>query len=294
MCESDRARELWDHGGVSTLQIAAVQFSAGPDPADNLERIGALARTVAGAELIVFPEASMARFGTRLTGVAEPLDGRFADGVRALAAELGSTLVVGMFTPAVDDTPAVGDTPAAGDTTAAGAPRPRVRNTVLITGPGGEWVYHKIHLYDAFGGKESTVVQPGAELVTFGCGGLTVGVATCYDLRFADQFTALGQAGAELVVVPASWGDGPGKAEQWDLLTRVRAMDAQSWLLASDQPVPDPLPRVAAGSPLGVGRSTLVDPLGGLRARLDHRPGVLVATVDSDTVEQARALLPLL
>jgi predicted amidohydrolase len=61
-------------------------------------------------------------------------------------------------------------------------------------------------------------------------GGVRVGLATCFDLRFADQFTALGRDGAELVVVPASWGAGPGKEEQWDLLTRARATDAQAWL----------------------------------------------------------------
>jgi predicted amidohydrolase len=82
---------------------------------------------------------------------------------------------------------------------------------LLATGPGIDASYRKIHLYDAFGSRESDLVAPGKELVTITVQGVTVGLATCYDLRFADQFTALGRAGAELIVVPASWGAGPGK-----------------------------------------------------------------------------------
>jgi deaminated glutathione amidase len=102
------------------------------------------------------------------------------------------------------------------------APGGRVHNTLLATGPGIDASYRKIHLYDAFGSRESDLVAPGKELVTITVQIVTIGLATCYDLRFADQFTALGRAGAELIVVPASWGAGPGKEEQWDLLTRAR------------------------------------------------------------------------
>ena len=84
------------------------------------------------------------RIASELQAVAEPLDGRFADGVRSLAAELGVLLVVGMFTPASDG---------------------RVRNTLLATGAGTEASYDKIHLYDAFGFTESRTVAPGREPV---------------------------------------------------------------------------------------------------------------------------------
>ena len=117
------------------------------------------------------------------------------------------------------------------------APDRGVYNTLLATGPLVVFyvAYRKIHLFDAFGARESDLVAPGRERVVIEVGGVRVGLATCFDLRFADQFTALGRDGAELVVVPASWGAGPGKEEQWDLLTRARATDAQAWLLACDQ-----------------------------------------------------------
>jgi predicted amidohydrolase len=169
----------------------------------------------------------------------------------------------------------------------------RVHNTLLVVHPDGDHDvarYRKIHLFDAFGSRESAVVAPGDELVQIDVDGVSVGLATCYDVRFADQFSALGRSGAELVLVPASWGDGPGKAEQWDLLTRARAADAQAWLLACDQAWTAPRGR----APLGLGRSVLADPTGAVRARLGSEPGLLVAEIDTDVVRQVRERVPIL
>ena len=82
----------------------------------------------------------MCRLGTPLAPIAEPLDGRWADAVRGIAAAAGVTVVVGMFTPFSDG---------------------RITNTLLITGGGTEDHYDKIHLYDAFGFTESVTVAPG-------------------------------------------------------------------------------------------------------------------------------------
>lgn len=161
---------------------------------------------------------------------------------------------------------------------------------MLVTGPGVETSYRKIHLYDAFGSRESDTVAPGNELVTFGYRDVTIGPATCYDLRFADQFTALGRLGAELIVVPASWGAGSGKEEQWDLLTQARAADAEAWLLACDQAYVPP----AGTDPLGTGRSSLTTPLGQTHTRLGAVPDVLHATVDAELVATVRARVPIL
>jgi predicted amidohydrolase len=253
------------------VHIAAAQITAGPDPASNLECVWEVAtRAVAqGAELVVLPEATMACFGSDLAAVAQPLDGPWANGVRALATKLGAVLVVGMFEPAGDG---------------------RVFNTVIASGPGVEAAYRKIHLYDAFGSRESDLVAPGSESVLFEVAGVRTGVATCFDLRFPAQFQDLARSGAELVVVPASWGDGPGKAEQWDLLTRARAADAVSWLVAADQAWVAP----RGTDPLGIGRSVVVDPLGQVRGRLGAEPGILLADVDPTTTSDIRRRVPIL
>ncbi len=256
---------------IAPLAVCAAQIRASSSRQANLAALDAAAATAAasGARLLVFPEASMACFGTDLRAVAEPLDGPFAHGVRRIARARDVTLVVGMFEPSGDG---------------------RVYNTLLLTGPDGEVTYRKIHLYDAFGARESDTVAPGDDIVTTRVAGLRVGLATCYDLRFADQFTALGRAGAQLVVVPASWGDGPGKSEQWDLLTRARAMDAQAYVLACDQAWTPP----RGAEPLGIGRTVLTDPLGRVCARLGHEEGLLHASVEPDVVARVRATVPIL
>lgn len=256
---------------TSRLCVAAAQISSGPDPVANLALAESAVAEAAGrgARLVALPEAAMAHFATTLAPVAQPLDGPYAEGLRALATRHDVTVIAGMFEPAPDG---------------------RVYNTLLATGPAGEASYRKIHLYDAFGMKESATVCPGSELVTMTVDGITVGLATCYDVRFADQFTALGRAGAQLVVLPTSWGDGPGKAEQWDLLVRARAMDAQAWLLAAGQAWTEP----KGLAPLGIGRSACADPTGGIRARLGSEPGVLVTEIDLDVVAQTRERIPIL
>lgn len=262
--------------GPRTLTVAAAQLRSGTDPTANLElALDAVRRAAdAGARLVVLPEATMASFARNPARAAEPLDGPFASGVREAAAAAGVTVVVGLFEPAEDG---------------------RVHNTLLVTGPAGDATYRKVHLFDAFDSRESDTVAPGEGYVVVDVDGgdagtVRVGLATCYDVRFADQFTALGARGAEVVVLPASWGDGPGKAEQWDVLVRARALDAQAWLLAAAQAWQEPV----KGAPLGIGRSALVDPFGAVHHRLDADPGLLVGQVDLDLVAEARARIPVL
>ncbi|HWC24045.1 MAG TPA: carbon-nitrogen hydrolase family protein [Flexivirga sp.] len=252
------------------MKVSAAQMSSTADPVLNLQDIEKNVRNAAdsGARLVVFPEASMCPFGTDLASVAEPLDGPFATALRELAAQHRVTVIAGMFTPAD-----------------AG----RVHNTLLITGAGVDASYNKIHLYDAFGSRESDTVAPGQDLVTFEIERMTIGVATCYDLRFADQFRALGRADVDLVVVPASWGEGPGKAAQWQLLVQARALDSQAWILACDQAWNPP----SGSDPLGIGNSMLVDPFGCVRAQLGHQPALLSGEVDPSLARQARARIPL-
>jgi len=165
----------------------------------------------------------------------------------------------------------------------------KARNVAVLAGPEGQlYRYAKIHPFSYSG--EHHKYAAGTEFLTVRIEGLRVSVFICYDLRFADQFTALGRLGAELIVVPASWGAGPGKEEQWDLLTRARAADAQSWLLACDQAYVPPV----GTDPLGIGRSSLTSPLGQTHTRLAAGPDILHATVDTELVATTRARVPIL
>jgi deaminated glutathione amidase len=255
------------------MQIAVAQILSGTDPADNLQLVRDYTGLAveSGASLVVFPEATMCRFGVPLAPIAEPVDGPWADGVRGIAADAGITVVVGMFSPADDG---------------------RVHNTLLVTGPGADTHYDKIHLYDAFGFTESNTVAPGREPVVVDVDGVGVGLTTCYDLRFPELFSTLARRGAQLIVVSASWAAGPGKLEQWTLLARARALDSTSYIVAAGQA--DPGEPLASSAPTGVGGSLVVSPFGEVVAAAGADPQLLVADVALDRVSKARETIAVL
>jgi predicted amidohydrolase len=258
------------------MRIAVAQILSGTDPADNLQLVRDYTGWAAesGASLVVFPEATMCRFGVPLAPIAEPVDGPWADGVRRIAADAGITVVVGMFTPADDG---------------------RVHNTLLAVGPAGSGTdahYDKIHLYDAFGFTESSTVAAGREPVVVGVDGVGVGLTTCYDLRFPELFTTLARRGAQLIVVSASWAAGPGKLEQWTLLARARALDSTSYIVAAGQA--DPGEPLASSAPTGVGGSLVVSPFGDVVAAAGADPQLLVADVALERVAKARETIAVL
>jgi predicted amidohydrolase len=263
------------------VKIALAQIITGRDVAGNLTVVEEYARRAkdGGAEIVVFPEATMRAFGNSLLDIAEPLDGPWASRVRSIADQLGIVIVAGMFTP--------GSSPSEGQT--------KVRNTLLVAGPGVHASYDKVHLFDAFGFLESDTVDAGTGPVTFDVGGLTFGLATCYDIRFPALFTANADRGAVANIVCASWGSGPGKIDQWQLLARARAVDTTTYVLACGQGDPATQgiePRGAA--PTGVGHSAVVSPFGQVLEELDGSPGLIFADLDPDLVKEARAKLPVL
>lgn len=257
------------------MRIACAQFRAGTDPTANLAAVDELTRAAAaaGARLVIFPEGTMCRFGVPLAPVAEPIDGRWADGVREVAAATGITVLAGMFTPAPDG---------------------RVTNTVLATGGGVEARYDKIHLFDAFGFTESATVAPGHTPVVVSVDGVGVGITLCYDIRFPGLYTALADLGAQLIAVSASWGAGPGKLEQWTLLARARALDSTCFVAAAGQAEPEPEVAAATTAPTGVGGSLVSSPLGAVLATAGPGPELLICDVDVTSLPAVRDTLPVL
>jgi deaminated glutathione amidase len=255
------------------MRIALAQIRAGTDPAANLTLVDEHTRRAAdaGAQLVLFPEATMCRFGVSLADAAEPLDGPWADGVRAIAARAGITVVAGMFVPADDG---------------------RVTNTLVAAGPGVDTHYDKIHLYDAFGFTESKTVAPGHEPVVITVDGVRVGLTLCYDIRFPELYVELARRGAQVITVHASWGTGPGKLEQWTLLARARALDTGSVVAAVGQAYPGD--EIAALGPTGVGGSLVASPLSEVIDAAGAEPTLLVTDVDTDAVESVRDTIAVL
>ena len=258
------------------MRIALAQILSGTEPAANLGLVEDYTRRAvdAGAQLVLFPEATMCRFGVPLGPIAEPLDGSWASGVRSIADRAGIVVVAGMFTPSTDG---------------------RVANTLVAAGPGDGFTdthYHKIHLYDAFGFTESRTVAPGHEPVVITVDGVDVGLTTCYDIRFPELYLELARRGAQVITVHASWGSGAGKLEQWTLLARARALDTTAVIAAVDQAYPGD--EIAAAGPTGVGGSLVVSPTGAVLAAAGADPQLLVADIDLAAVESARDTIAVL
>jgi deaminated glutathione amidase len=260
------------------MRIALAQILSDSDPSANLQLVREYTGRAAGAgaKLVVFPEATMCRFGVPLAPIAEPVDGPWANGVRRIATDCDITVIAGMFTPAGDG---------------------RVTNTLIAAGPGTpnqpNAHYDKIHLYDAFGFTESHTVAPGHEPVVVTVDGVGVGLSTCYDIRFPALYTELASRGAQLIAVCASWGSGPGKLEQWTLLARARALDSMSYVAAAGQA--DPGDGVTgSGAPTGVGGSLVASPLGEVVASAGDQPELVVTDIDVDRVARARESIAVL
>ena len=249
------------------MRVALSQITSSPSPEANLDLVAEQVKAAAadGASVVLFPEATMACFGTSLGPLAERLDGPWASSVREIAASHDVLVVAGMFTPSPDG---------------------RVFNTLLATGRDQHVGYDKIHLYDAFGFQESRTVAPGADLVVLD----ELGLATCYDVRFPGVFTGLADKGASVVLLGASWGAGPGKVEQWELLVRARALDSTCWVVACGQADPG----VPSKAPTGVGHSLVAAPDGSVLASAGAEPELLVVDLDLDVVAKTRENIPVL
>ena len=256
---------------LSSMLIALAQIQSGTEPAANLGLVEEYTRRAAdaGAGLVLFPEATMCRFGVPLAPIAEPLDGSWASAVREVAERAGIVVVAGMFVPADDG---------------------RVTNTLIATGPGVDTHYDKIHLYDAFGFTESDTVAPGHEPVVISVDGdsgpVNVGLTLCYDVRFPELYVELARRGAQLITVHASWGTGPGKLEQWTLLARARAIDTTGFIAAVDQAYPGA--ELAAVGPTGVGGSVVASAVGEVLASAGSDPQLLITDIDLAAAQKAR------
>jgi len=253
--------------------IAVAQFAPGADTSANLAEIERLAvlGVERGARLVIFPEYSSYFTPSpdeTWHGAAEPVGGRFTTALAALADRLDVHLVAGMIERLDDD------------------PR-RVANTVVAVAPRAGVVarYRKLHLYDAFGQRESEWVAPGdlGAPEVFEAGGIRFGLQTCYDARFPEVTRRIVDAGADVVCMPAEWVRGPLKESHWRVLTTARALENTVYVAAADH-----------APPVGAGNSMIVDPMGVEIATIGEVTDVAVAWISRARIDAVRRVNPAL
>lgn len=102
----------------------------------------------------------------------------------------------------------------------------RLVNRTWVVSPSGTAHVDKMHMTQF---EVELGVEGVAATALFSCGHGRFGVATCYDIEFADYAAALVDAGAELVVVPSCtetwWG-----AHRVRVGARARALENQVWV----------------------------------------------------------------
>ena len=82
--------------------------------------------------------------------------------------------------------------------------------------------------------RESDVEAPGDEVVVADAGGLPLGMAVCYDLRFPELFRIMAVRGARAISLPAAFTVPTGRAH-WEILVRARAIENQVFVIAAGQ-----------------------------------------------------------
>jgi predicted amidohydrolase len=250
---------------ASLLQI---DVNEGESVESRRLRVAALVREQAGADLVVLPELwTTGAFAYEDFGSgAEPLEGPTYEAMAKAASDAGVWLHAGSIPERDPDGP--------------------LYNTSLVFSPSGDLAaaYRKIHRF-GFDKGEAVLMGAGDELVTVRLPETTLGVATCYDLRFPELFRGLVDAGAETLVVPAGWPE--RRRAHWTLLAQARAVENQAFVLACG----------TAGTHAGVpqaGHSIVVDPWGEVLAEAGAGEQVLTVEFDPGKVAVTRDQFPAL
>ncbi|MEU0050102.1 carbon-nitrogen family hydrolase [Streptomyces sp. NPDC006184] len=260
------------------MRASLIQIAVDEDESvgSRRRRVAALVREQAGADLVVLPELwTTGAFAYEDFGrEAEPLEGPTCQAMAGAARDAGVWLHAG----SIPERTASGG----GSATQDGP----LYNTSLVFSPSGELAaaYRKIHRF-GFDKGEAVLMGAGRELVTVRLPGTTLGVATCYDLRFPELFRGLVDAGAEMLVIPAGWPE--RRRAHWTLLAQARAVENQAFVLACG----------TAGTHSGVpqaGHSIVVDPWGEVLAEAGSGEEVLTVDLDPAKVSATREQFPAL
>ncbi|GGL58200.1 nitrilase-related carbon-nitrogen hydrolase [Halocalculus aciditolerans] len=241
----------------------------------NVERaVDAIeAAAAAGADLVALPEIFNVGYFAfdSYAREAEALDGPTLTRIREVAADEGVGVLAGSI---VEDLAASEGGPA----------EDGLANTSVLFGRDGDRLltYRKRHLF-GYGSAETELLTPGETPGVAEFEGFTVGVTTCYDLRFPELYRDYVARGVTLTLVPSAWPY--PRVEHWKTLPRARAIENLSYVAAVN----------GSGSyeeASLLGRSTVYDPWGTPVSTTDDQPDVVYADVDPETVADVREEFP--
>lgn len=252
------------------MRVAVIQLHVddSESASDRIPRVAALVRAQAGAELVILPELWVP--GAFAYSGFEPSARSLTEGalpeIAAVAREIGAHVVAGTYIERRNG---------------------QLHNTAVLLSPQGDiaHTYSKIHLF-GFDRGEAAVLTAGDDWSVAALPGLpTLGMTTCYDLRFPELYRLFVDQGAELFVVPTGWP--AARLEHWQVLTRARAIENQVFFIGCNQ----------VGNQEGVemaGHSVVIDPWGEVIAEAGVDEETLTVDIDIAMVAKTRAEFPVL
>lgn len=265
------------------MRVGLVQLTVSDDPAANLTQTLQHLRAAAagGAGFVLTPECtnmlSSDRAHQRSHLRHEAEDETLAT-LRAEAQALGLWLLIGSLGLLTQDADG------------------RFANRSFLIAPSGEIAarYDKIHMFDVDVSetevyRESAGYRPGSAAVLAETPFAKIGLSVCYDLRFAQLFRRLAQAGAQILTVPAAFNHITGAAH-WHVLLRARAIETGCFVLAPAQTGFHPETHGKGRNTYG--HSLVVAPWGEVLADGGTETGVTFADLDLTQVAKARGRVP--
>lgn len=266
---------------MTNIRAACIQMRSKTEIAPNIDAAGHLIRAAAeqGATFVATPEMTNLldiRPGQARSKIRLEDDDECLKAMSDLARDLSITLLLGSLAIALPDDR-------------------RFANRSYLIGPAGDIQaqYDKVHMFDVEVGdgqayRESKAYRAGQKISVVDTAFGRVGMTICYDVRFPHLYRALGQAGADIVCVPAAFTRVTGEAH-WHVLLRARAIETGCFVLAPAQGGQHEDGRETFG------HSLIVSPWGEILAEAAHEePGYITADLDLTRVANARRRIPAL
>lgn len=257
------------------MRLAMIQMNVVHNKEENLAHARALLEQCArsGVDLAVLPEMFCCPYSNRFfRPYSEEQGGEGWQALSKAAKELSIYLVGGSLPEREGDA---------------------IYNTSYVFDRAGNQIakHRKAHLFDidVVGGQrfqESEVLSPGNQITVFDTEFGKMGLCICFDFRFQELAKAMGDQGAQIIVVPAAFNMTTGPAH-WELMFRQRAVDNQLFTLGAAPA------RNQDEEYVSYGNSILVDPWGSVLARAGAGEEILLADIDLSRIASIRQQLPI-
>jgi len=247
---------------MEKLKVCQVQADLQWEDVDaNLQLLeGMLEELDQDIDLVILPETFSTGFTMEAEKYAEGEDGKAVHWLKKMAREKQCYITGSLIYKDIDEL---------------------IYNRLLWVSPKGiEDYYDKRHLFRPGGEKEN--FSQGRERKIFQLGSFRILPQICYDIRF--PVFSRNRGDYDVMLYVANW---PATRQPvWEILTRARAMENQSYLLGTNRVGTD-----GTGIP-STGGSCAINPIGGEILRMEASPGIGTSVLDLEKLRKFRKKFP--